>query len=209
MEAKTISIDAWTVHIEKLIGKGKSGYSYLAVDENRDRYVVKHIHHESCPSYTFDDKFQAELNAYHTLKELIRVPRLLAFDRDREILLKEYIDGTVASEVIARDEVDVKLLQEIADMTKSLYPRKINLDFFPSNFVTNAAGTYYIDYEVNNYMDEWNFENWGIYFFANPGGMKRFLDTGEIDEMLISAESGKPVRVGLETKVQEWLAQLR
>jgi len=24
----------------------------------------------------------------------------------------------------------------------------------------------YIDYECNNYMDEWNFENWGIKYWS-------------------------------------------
>ena len=25
---------------------------------------------------------------------------------------------------------------------------------------------FYIDYECNNYMDEWNFENWGIKYWS-------------------------------------------
>ena len=35
-------------------------------------------------------------------------------------------------------------------------------DYFPTNFVVQNELIYYIDYECNNYMEEWNFENWGI-----------------------------------------------
>ncbi len=31
---------------------------------------------------------------------------------------------------------------------------------------------YYIDYECNDYMDEWNFENWGIKYWSKT---KEFL----------------------------------
>jgi len=167
MEGKTVVIENYKITVQRLIGKGKSGYSYLAVGENNEKYVLKEIHHEPCPSYKFDDKFQAELNAYNVLKDLVKTPKLLAYDREKEYILKEYVAGVVASELIAKDKINLKILQEIFDMTKILYPKKINLDFFPSNFVIDDKSTFYIDYEVNQYMDEWNFENWGIYFFAN------------------------------------------
>ena len=79
-------------------------------------------------------------------------------------------------------------------------PRMLDIDVANERILKE-----YIDYECNNYMDEWNFENWGIYFFANPNGMKKYLETGEVDEMLISAESGKPIKNGFEERVKKWL----
>ena len=38
----------------------------------------------------------------------------------------------------------------------------LNIDYFPTNFVVKDNLIYYVDYECNQYMDEWNFENWGI-----------------------------------------------
>ena len=32
---------------------------------------------------------------------------------------------------------------------------------------------FYIDYECNNYMDEWNFENWGIKYWFKT---QEFID---------------------------------
>jgi len=191
--------------IEKFIGKGKSGHSYLAMDENNKKYVVKKIHDEPCPSYQFDDKFQSELDAYEILKNLIKVPKMIYHSREKEVIVKEYIDGEVMSYIVAENGVNQYHIDAILEMTGILYPKKINIDYFPSNFVVENGVTYYIDYEVNNYMDEWNFENWGIYFYANSKGMKKYLHTGAVDEMLISSESGKPIKEGFEERVKNWL----
>lgn len=42
-----------------------------------------------------------------------------------------------------------------------------------TNFVVQDDLIYYIDYECNNYMDEWNFENWGIKYWSKT---QEFLD---------------------------------
>jgi hypothetical protein len=36
---------------------------------------------------------------------------------------------------------------------------------------------YYVDYECSAYSDEWNFENWGIYFLANQKGTTDLVNT--------------------------------
>ena len=41
--------------IEKLLGHGKGGYSYLAEREGKF-YVLKQIHHEPCEYYSFGNK---------------------------------------------------------------------------------------------------------------------------------------------------------
>lgn len=43
-----------------------------------------------------------------------------------------------------------------------LYAAHTNIDYFPTNFVLQNGEIYYIDFEGNDYMDEWNFENWGV-----------------------------------------------
>ena len=205
MIGQNYKAEGLNLEIQKFIGKGKSGHSYLAVDGSGKKYVVKKIHHEPCPSYHFDDKFGAEIVAYERLKDIIKIPEMIYYSREDEVIVKEYIVGVVMSEIIAEDRVTQNHIELIVEMTKSLYPEKINIDFFPSNFVVQGEEVYYIDYELNGYMDEWNFENWGIYFFANPKGMKKYLETGAVDEMLITAESGKPFKDGFEEKVKSWL----
>ncbi|MBQ4091929.1 MAG: hypothetical protein IJC82_01270, partial [Firmicutes bacterium] len=38
--------------------------------------------------------------------------------------------------------------------------------YFPTNFVVQNGEMFYIDFECNNYMEEWNFENWGIKYWS-------------------------------------------
>ena len=52
-------------------------------------------------------------------------------------------------------------------MCHILYPLGINIDYFPTNFVVQDGEIYYIDYECNQYMEEWSFENWGIKYWSH------------------------------------------
>ena len=42
----------------------------------------------------------------------------------------------------------------------------LNIDYYPTNFVVRDGLLYYIDYECNQYMSEWNFENWGMKYWT-------------------------------------------
>lgn len=150
----------------RLLGKGKGGYSYLALDSEGGEYVLKQIHHEPCDYYTFGDKLGSELRDYERLSQLgIRMPRLIFADRDREIILKEYIEGSTASELVTRGEMREEYIEQVREMCRVLYPAGLNIDYYPTNFVLRGGLLYYIDYECNGYMDEWSFENWGIKYW--------------------------------------------
>ena len=86
-----------------LLGKGKGGYSYLAEKDGR-QYVLKQIHHEPCPYYTFGNKIQAERNDYDRLTAAgIRIPKMLDIDVVNERVLKEYIPGPTIFELVKQD----------------------------------------------------------------------------------------------------------
>ena len=58
--------------------------------------------------------------------------------------------------------MEAEYIEQVEEMCKALYPANKNIDYFPTNFVVNNGEIFYIDYECNDYMEEWNFENWGI-----------------------------------------------
>ena len=152
--------------IHKLLGKGKGGYSYLASDENR-KYVLKQIHHEPCDYYQFGNKMEAELNDYHRLREIgIKIPALIDFDIKNERILKEYIEGETIYELVLQDKMQPAYMDQLKSMCVMLYAAHMNIDYFPTNFVVQDGEIYYIDFECNEYMDEWNFENWGIKYWS-------------------------------------------
>ena len=162
----TMSVNETEYHIVKLLGHGKGGYSYLAEKDGR-QYVLKQIHHEPCEYYSFGNKIEAEKNDYARLVETgIRIPKMLDIDIPNERILKEYIDGSTIFDLVKDDALKELYLGQMKEMAEQVYSVGLNIDYFPTNFVVQDELIYYIDYECNNYMEEWNFENWGIKYWS-------------------------------------------
>lgn len=161
-----LSVNGKLFSIIKLLGKGKGGYSYLATDGEKN-YVLKQIHHEPCDYYTFGNKIEAEINDYKRLKEIgIRIPEMYDVDVENERILKEYIEGETIYQLVLDDRMKDSYVLQVKEMCALLYPANTNIDYFPTNFVVQNEEIYYIDFECNNYMDEWNFENWGVKYWS-------------------------------------------
>ncbi|HIR28701.1 MAG TPA: hypothetical protein IAB84_12100 [Candidatus Choladousia intestinigallinarum] len=162
--------------IIKLMGKGKGGYSYLASDGQRE-YILKQIHHEPCSYYQFGDKVQSEINDYHRLKKIgIRIPELIDVDIPNERILKEYIKGNTIYDLIRDDCMKNEYIEQLKSMCSLLYPANTNIDYFPTNFVVQNDEIYYIDFECNDYMEEWNFENWGIKYWSKTPEFLQYME---------------------------------
>ena len=168
-----MSVNDRKFKIIKLLGHGKGGYSYLVTDGNNE-YVLKQIHHEPCNYYNFGNKIESEINDYKRLKKIgISMPEMIDVDLKNERILKEYINGDTIFEYVARNEVKEDYIIQIKNMCRILYAANTNIDYFPTNFVVQDDKLYYIDYECNDYMEEWNFENWGIKYWSLT---KEFLE---------------------------------
>ncbi len=161
-----LSVNGKEYSIIKLLGKGKGGYSYLALDGDK-KIVLKQIHHEPCDYYSFGNKIEAEINDYHRLKNIgIALPRMIDVDIQQERIVKEYINGKTVYEMVLHDELPLDCIDQVRQMCGLLYPANTNIDYFPTNFVVHNGEIYYVDFECNDYMDEWNFENWGIKYWS-------------------------------------------
>ncbi|MGN0729392.1 hypothetical protein [Treponema sp.] len=162
-----VSLGGKTYRLEKLLGKGKGGYSYLS-SCGGEFFVVKQIHHEPCSYYTFGDKIQSELNDYSRLKASgIRIPRMISCDTKNERLVKEFIDGPTVESLAQSGLLMPEYIEQAEEMCRILYPLGLNIDYYPTNFIVRDGLLYYIDYECNSYSDEWNFENWGKKYWVN------------------------------------------
>lgn len=164
--AEKMTVNGKEYQILKLLGKGKGGYSYLAVEETI-KYVLKQIHHEPCDYYQFGNKIEAELNDYKRLKKIgINMPAMIDIDIENERILKEYIEGNTIYELILQEKMMPAYIEQLHDMCDLLYAANTNIDYFPTNFVVQDGILYYIDFECNDYMDKWNFENWGVKYWS-------------------------------------------
>ena len=166
---ESIQVNQKPFRILELLGKGKGGYSWLVTDGTAE-YVVKQIHHEPCDYYQFGDKLASELRDYDTLSRVgIPMPRLLDVDTPNERILKEYIPGDTIWQKVEWDAMEQSYFDQVNAMCAALYPAGLNIDYFPTNFVVRDGALFYVDYECNSYMEQWNFENWGSkYWWKSP-----------------------------------------
>ncbi len=172
-----LSVNGTEYEIKKLLGKGKGGYSYLAEKDGK-QYVVKQIHHEPCSYYQFGNKIQSEIDDFKRLSSIgIKMPAMLDVDVDNERIVKEYIDGKTIYDLVLEDNMQSDYIDQVKAMCKLLYPANTNIDYFPTNFVVNNNGEiFYIDYECNDYMEEWNFENWGVKYWSKTPEFLQYVE---------------------------------
>jgi hypothetical protein len=68
---------------------------------------------------------------------------------------------------MVKNDVSVEpYMEQIREMAEKAKNAGLNIDYLPTNFVVQNGLIYYIDYECNEYMDEWNFENWGSKYWS-------------------------------------------
>ncbi|MEE1056951.1 MAG: tRNA adenosine(34) deaminase TadA [Acutalibacteraceae bacterium] len=178
METEFLNVNGKAYRIIKLLGKGKGGYSYLATDEKEEQlYTLKQIHHEPCDYYQFGNKIEAEIRDYEKLKNIgITMPLMLEVDIEKECILKEYIEGETIYNMVLQDKMKESYFEQIKGMCKLLYANNTNIDYFPTNFIVQNEKLFYIDFECNDYMEEWNFENWGIKYWAKTPEFLKYVE---------------------------------
>jgi serine/threonine protein kinase len=175
MEMQNVTINDKEYRIIRLLGHGKGGYSYL-VEHDSSLFVLKQIHHEPCDYYSFGNKIEAEKRDYMRLREAgIRIPELAAIDEEAERIVKEYIEGETVFDLVKRGGDAGLYFPQVREMAKQARAAGLNIDYFPTNFVIRDGILWYIDYECNGYMDEWNFENWGIKYWSRTPEFEDYL----------------------------------
>ena len=173
---EVLAVNGKEYTIIKLLGKGKGGYSYLAEIDGK-QYVLKQIHHEPCAYYTFGNKIEAENHDYkRLLKAGIRIPEMLDIDIENERILKEYIEGDTIFDLVKNDVSVESFMEQIREMADKAKNAGLNIDYFPTNFVVQKGLIYYIEYECNEYMEEWKFENWGVKYWSKTSEFIEYLN---------------------------------
>ena len=172
-----------TYRIIRLLGHGKGGYSYLAEKDGRQT-VLKQIHHEPCDYYHFGNKIEAERRDYERLRQAgIRIPEMIAIDEEAERVVKEYIAGETVFDLVKDGKSADPYLEQVREMAEKARSAGLNIDYFPTNFVIREGLIWYVDYECNAYMDEWNFENWGIKYWSWTPEFLEYLKEHERTEL--------------------------
>ena len=177
MDANSICpVNGKPCRILSLLGRGKGGYSYLAEREGR-QVVLKQIHHEPCDYYSFGNKIEAERHDYERLSRAgIRIPRMLDLDAEQERIVKEYIEGPTVMELLRRGDDAGEYLPQVRAMAEQARAAGLNIDYYPTNFVVRDGLLYYIDYECNDYMEQWSFDSWGVKYWTRTPELLAVLE---------------------------------
>ena len=172
---QTMTVCGKTYRVIRLLGHGKGGYSYLAEREGLP-VVLKQIHHEPCDYYTFGNKIEAEIRDYGRLRQAgIRIPRMMAADTEAERIVKEYIEGPTVLELVASGGSAGPYLEQAKEMAAAAKAAGINIDYFPANFVVRGGLIWYVDYECNDYLEEWDFGHWGVQYWSRTPVLEEYL----------------------------------
>ncbi len=171
-----MTVNGRELEVLRLLGKGKGGYSFLVTDGER-QFVLKQIHHEPCDYYQFGNKLEAELRDYARLQALgVPMPALLDTDVPQERILKEFIDGETIFELVRQERMQESYFEQMRALCCTLYAANTNIDYFPTNFVVQDGRLFYIDYECNNYMEQWDFEHWGIKYWSKTPEFLEYIN---------------------------------
>ena len=172
---ETMDVCGRVFNVVKLLGHGKGGYSYLVTDDAGE-YVLKQIHHEPCAYYTFGDKLQSELRDYQRLLDIgVPMPRMLAVDVRQERILKEYVEGDTIFDLVLQDRMQEDYIRQMEVICERLYAANTNIDYFPTNLIVRDGKLVYVDYECNDYMQQWDFANWGIKYWSKTPEFLQYL----------------------------------
>ena len=71
---------------------------------------------------------------------------MLDIDIEKEII-KEYIDGSIIYDLVKNNTMKDVYLTQMQEMAMLVYETKLNIYYFPTNFVIQNELIYYIDYE--------------------------------------------------------------
>lgn len=181
------------------------GHCTFLVKDQSKQYICKQF--DTLPGETDSAKlarFTHEIESYERLRETkISIPELLEANYEQCYLIKEHIDGELISDLVSCGAMTTEIFMKAFEFSEDLKAHDINLDYFPSNFVVRNNEIFYIDYELNAYIDEWDFTHWGIYYWLNQEGMKLFNDTKSLDLLHSNMESTRPRTLGFEHTVAE------
>ena len=174
-EPERMAVNGEEYRIIRLLGHGKGGYSYLAERDGKQA-VLKQIHHEPCDYYSFGNKIEAEKRDYERLRQAgIRIPQMIAVDEEAERIVKEYIPGQTVFDLVRDGGSAEPYLSQAREMADKAKAAGINIDYFPTNFVICDGLIWYVDYECNDYMEEWDFEHWGIRYWSRTSEFEAYI----------------------------------
>lgn len=170
-----ITVNKKNYQIEKELFCERNGISYLCSYKG-DSFIVKKIHHEPCTMYACDNTVSIELENYHRLKEMgVLLPAIFDYDIEKELIVKEYIEGESVSNLIRNGNEIGEILNQVRNLSFTVKNFGLNLDYFPGNFKVVNGKLYYMSLSCFPYREEKSFENFGNALWENRDALNDYV----------------------------------
>jgi hypothetical protein len=188
LEGETLWLANSRYQLIRELGRGKSAISYLyqrieteSEDGLPQQLVLKRYCITEAQTIPFTQALEFELCSYQRLQQAaIAHPALLGYSLNTYCLAKEYVAGELIIDLLEQEGLDDRHFRAIFAMAAQLQQAGWHIDYYPANFVLNSQGLHYIDYEAHPYQAEWDFTHWGIFYWLNREGIRRFRATGDV-----------------------------
>ena len=178
-EKDSLEIDGESFSFVREIGEGKSATSFLYAGSGK-MVTLKRYRETEQNKIPFEDALDFEILSYERLVQAgVPTPRLIGYNRESYLMVKEYIDGPVMIDWVAAGRITEEIFRMMFAMQSQLKDSGFHVDYYPANFVLRDGVMYCIDYETHLYDEEWDFVNWGVFYWLNREGMARFLKEGD------------------------------
>lgn len=152
-----VKVNDKTYFVSKLLGKGKNSYTYLALDEKKAPLAVK--------TRLTTNEIETNIKAFSELSKYdIRVPKIIEVDKEKGIILKEYISGESLLYLKINNLLMNYQIEETKKLASEVEKHGLILNYNPANFISSEDGIYYVHYEYKDYLEDLDFEHFGRVF---------------------------------------------
>jgi len=149
-----ITIEGVTYTIIRVLGVYGGGRRYIVID-NDGMFVLKD--YGDNPEKKALETVRKEKQTTELLSSIgIAVPKVIAIDEEKKLVLKEFIEGVPVSGLIMKGELTASVLEQARNMSKIAEEHGLCLDFFPTNFVVSNGKLYYFHFECMPYSEEYS-----------------------------------------------------
>ena len=88
-----------------------------------------------------------------------------------------YLAEREGQQVVVKQIHHEPYLPLVRDMAAKAMAAGLNIDYYPTNFVVQEGLLWYVDYECNDYSEQWDFEHWGIRYWSRTPEFEVYLMT--------------------------------
>jgi len=133
--------------IEKVYKRTGSGITAKVSTGKGERYILKTICSDMCEYSNFGDKLERIKRGYNLLSNIIEVPKIIKFNYEEKAILREYIEGTVLSEINISEFGDFGINEKIMEINEFLEKKGYSIEFNPDKYIFLGDKLFYIGYE--------------------------------------------------------------